>query len=93
MPMIKTTNALAARKNFGQLLEEAYYRGDEIIIERAGKPMAVIVSIEEFTNWQTERERDFAILDEVRSKNKGVSPKKIETDVDEAIKAVRKRKT
>jgi len=90
--MIKTTNALAARKNFGQLLEEAYYRGDEIIIERAGKPMAVIISIEEFENWQTERERDFAVLDEIRAKNKDISPEKIEADVDEAIKAVRKKK-
>lgn len=90
--MIKTTNALAARKNFGQLLEEAYYRGDEIIIERAGKPMAVIVSIEEFTNWQTERERDFAILDEIRAANKDKGAEEIEAIVDEAIKAVRKRK-
>lgn len=92
MPMIKTTNALAARKNFGQLLEEAYYRGDEIIIERAGKPMAVIISIEEFENWQSERERDFAVLDEVKAKNKKASPEKIEADVDEAIRAVRKKK-
>lgn len=90
--MIKTTNALAARKNFGQLLEEAYYRGDEIIIERAGKPMAVIVSIEEFENWQIEREKDFAILDEIRSKTKRVSSEKIEATVAEAIKAVRKSK-
>lgn len=90
--MIKTTNALAARKNFGQLLEEAYYRGDEIIIERAGKPMAVIVSIEEFENWQIEREQDFAILDEIRSKTKRVSSEKIEATVAEAIKAVRKSK-
>lgn len=90
--MIKTTNALAARKNFGQLLEEAYYRGDEIIIERAGKPMAVIVSIEEFENWQTERERDFAVLDKIIERTKDIPAKKIATLVDEAVKAVRKRK-
>lgn len=90
--MIKTTNALAARKNFGRLLEEAYYRGDEIIIERAGKPMAVIVSIEEFTNWQTERERDFAVVDEIGAANKDKGAEEIEAIVDEAIKAVRKRK-
>ena len=90
--MIKTINALAARKNFGQLLEEAYYRGDEIIIERAGKPMAVIISIEEFENWQSERERDFAFLDKIRERTKDISPEKIEADVAEAIKAVRKKK-
>lgn len=46
--MVKNISALAARKNFGQLLEEAYYRGDNIIIERAGKPMAVLVSVSDF---------------------------------------------
>lgn len=90
--MIRTINALAARKKFGQLLEEAYYRGDEIIVERAGKPMAVIVSIEEFKNWQTERERDFAFLDKIRERSKDLSAEKVEEIVDEAVKAVRKRK-
>ena len=90
--MIKTINALAARKRFGQLLEEAYYRGDEIIIERAGKPMAVIISIEEFTNWQAEREQDFAFLDKIRERTKDIGAEKIEEIVDEAVKAVRKRK-
>jgi prevent-host-death family protein len=90
--MIKKTSALTARKNFGQLLEEAYYRGDEIIIERAGKAMAVIISIEEFRNWQIEREKDFSILDQVRASNKGAKLGNIEKDVDEAIKAVRERK-
>lgn len=90
--MIRTTNALAARKNFGQLLEEAYYRGDQIIVERAGKPMAVIVSIEEFENWQTEREQDFTFLDKIRERTKDIDAEKIEAIIDEAVKAVRKRK-
>lgn len=88
--MVRKTNALAARKNLGQLLEEAYYRGDEIIIERAGKPMAVLISIEEFKNWQAERERDFSVLNEVKAANKGVKPKQVEKDVEETIKEVRK---
>lgn len=90
--MVRKTNALSARKNLGQLLEEAYYRGDEIIIERAGKPMAVLVSIEEFKNWQKTREKDFALLDEVKTVNKEASSKKIEKDVEEAIREVRKSK-
>jgi prevent-host-death family protein len=43
--MVKKVTALKARKNLGQLLEEVYHRGDQYIIERAGKPMAAIVPL------------------------------------------------
>jgi len=46
---VKTINALKARQNFGQMIEEVYYRGDQFIIERAGKPMAAVVPL-----WQLE---------------------------------------
>ncbi|RJQ52073.1 MAG: type II toxin-antitoxin system Phd/YefM family antitoxin [Actinobacteria bacterium] len=88
----KTTTAIKARKNLGQLLEEAYYRGDEFVIERAGKPMAVLIPIQEFQKWQKQREADFALFDEVRAKSKakGATPEKVEKDVTEAITKVRK---
>jgi len=43
--MVKKVTALKARKTLGQLLEEVYYRGDQYVIERAGKPMAAIVPL------------------------------------------------
>ena len=46
---VKILNALKARYNFGQMLEEVYYKGDQFIIERAGKPMAAVVPL-----WQLE---------------------------------------
>jgi prevent-host-death family protein len=36
---------MKARQNFGQMLEEVYYKGDQFIIERAGKPMAAVVPL------------------------------------------------
>lgn len=88
--MTKTTTAIKARKNLGQLLEGAYYRGDEFVIERAGKPMAVLIPIQEFRRWQEQREADFALFDEVRAKAKKTKPEKVEQDVAEAITKVRK---
>jgi prevent-host-death family protein len=38
----RTVSALDARRRLGELLESVYHRGDEVIIERAGKPMAVV---------------------------------------------------
>jgi prevent-host-death family protein len=89
--MAKKTTAIRARRKFGQLLEEAFYRGDEFIIERAGKPMAVLIPIQEFERWQKQREKAFAVFDEVRSRTKA-KPEEVKKNVAEAIKQVRKRK-
>ena len=44
-PPVKTINAMKARQNFGQMIEEVYYKGDQFIIERAGKPMAALIPL------------------------------------------------
>lgn len=43
--MLKTVSALQARHNLGELLEGAFHRGDQFVIERAGKPMAAVVPL------------------------------------------------
>jgi len=50
--MTKQLNALKVRQNLGQVLDEAYYQGQTVIVERAEKPMAAIVPIDDFLNWQ-----------------------------------------
>jgi len=90
MDMTKTTTAIKARRNLGQLLEEVFYRGDEFVIERAGKPMAVLIPIQEFERWQKQREKDFALFDEVRAKAKKAKPEKVEKEVGEALTKIRK---
>jgi prevent-host-death family protein len=88
--MMKTTTAIKARQNLGQLLEEAFYQGDEFIIERAGKPMAVLVPVQEFKRWQEQREKDLGIFDEVRTQTGNVGSEKVEKDVEEALSEIRK---
>ena len=43
--MEKVVDATIARRQLGTLLDEVYYRGDSIIIERKGKPLAKIVPL------------------------------------------------
>ena len=50
--MEKHIGAFEARRKFGQLLEEAFYNKDAFIIQRAGRPMAVIVSYDEYQQWR-----------------------------------------
>jgi prevent-host-death family protein len=89
--MRKTINAVRARGQLGQILEEVYYRGDQYIIERAGKPMAAVVPIELFEQWQKAKEEVFAAISAVRKGNKGISPEVIAKKVATAVRAVRKK--
>jgi prevent-host-death family protein len=47
-PPVKTINAGKARVNFGQMLDEVYYKGEHFIIERAGKPRAAVIPLSQF---------------------------------------------
>ncbi len=89
MDVIKRVNALKARQQLGQLLEEVYYRGDQYIIERAGKPMAAVVPVWFIDAWQQRREQFFAMIDAVHARNADVPPDVIEHDVAEAVQQVR----
>jgi prevent-host-death family protein len=87
--VLKKINALKARQNLGQLLEEVYYSGDQYVIERAGKPMAAIVPVWQAEEREAQRQRFFAIVENIWEKNKKVDPQKVEADVAQAVRAVR----
>lgn len=44
--MTKTINAYKLRTNLGEFLNEVFYKGNEIVIERRGKALAKIVPLE-----------------------------------------------
>jgi len=88
----KTVNAVRARGNLGQILEEVYYRGDQYIIERSGKAMAAVVPVEQFEQWRKERDAFFEVVDEIRERNRKVPPERIEQDVVTASRAARGRR-
>jgi len=89
----KTVNALKARRNLGQLLEEVYYKGDQYVIERAGRPMAAVVPIWQLEEWQKRRQRFFGMVGELWEKNEPVRPDVIEQEVKEATRAARAKAT
>ena len=87
--MVKKLSALKARQNLGQVMNEVSLKGDDYIIERAGKPLVAIVSMEKYRILQKEREEALRVLDKVWGKMKSEKPEVIEKTIDEAIKSVR----
>ena len=89
--MVRKVNALKARKTLGTLLEGAFYKGEQYVIERAGRPMAALVPMAQLKAWQERRARFFSTLDAVGKKTKGAKPEVIAREVAAAVKAVRVR--
>jgi len=89
--VLKKINALKARQNLGQILEEVYYSGDQYVIERAGKPMAAIVPVWQAEEREAERQRFFAMVENIWERNKKADPQQVEADVAKAVRAVRRK--
>jgi prevent-host-death family protein len=88
--MLKTVNAVKARQNLGQLINEVYLKDDQYIIERDGKPMVALVPLKHLERWLKQKEKDFEVFEQIRGKNKKVKRKKLERDVNLAIQAIRR---
>ena len=88
--MEKTIGAYEARRSLGKLIEEAFYKKDAFIIERSGRPMAVIVSIDDYHTWQRlAKERVFAMMETAQKRSQTVPSAEVERDVREALKQLR----
>jgi prevent-host-death family protein len=87
--MKRTISAVEARKRLGELLESVYYRGDEIVIERAGKPMAVVIPSSRYEAIERKRERMWQLIAEAHERNKDVPPEVLEREIEQAIQEVR----
>ena len=87
--MKRKLSAVDARKKLGEILEGVYYRGDEVVIEGAGKPMVVVIPAALYARLETDRERLFELIEMNWEGNKDVPFEGIEKDVEEAIREVR----
>src|SRR5438105_942090 len=91
--MKRRLSAVEARKKLGEILDGVYYRGDEVVIERAGKPLAVVVPATLYEQHQRNQkeaaEALMAISNRLYERNKDVPREVLEAEIDEAIKEVR----
>jgi prevent-host-death family protein len=91
--MTKTIKASVARQQFSKVLTDVYRTETRVLVEKSGIPVAAIISAKDLarlTRLEAERERDFAILDEMREAFKDVPAEEIEREVTKALSDVRK---
>ena len=90
--MKRTISAMEARQHFGEVLEGVRYRGDEVVIERAGKPMAVVIPTERYEALEQARDRVFELMEKNWEHNKNVPSEEIERDIADAVREVRSKR-
>ena len=61
--MRRKLSAVEARKRLGEILEGVDHRGDEVVIERAGKPMAVVIPADVYGSIERSRDRLFELIE------------------------------
>jgi len=89
MKMLKKISAMKARQNLGQIMNEVSLKGDDYIIERAGKPLVAVVSMEKFQTLQRDRDEAMSALEQIWEKMKDESPKTVTKTINEAVEAAR----
>jgi prevent-host-death family protein len=88
--LTRRISAKDARNNFGDLLGQVRYSGEPVIVEKQGRPFAVLISPEDFERFQTiAKEQFFETVREIQQANKDVDPDQVLADVTEAVEAVR----
>lgn len=80
--MLKTVSAIKVRQNLGQLMNEVSIKADEYIVERAGKPLVAIISIEKYLNIKGNREDFFRLYS---SMQKNADTENVDEDLAEAL--------
>ncbi len=84
------------RNQPGTLLDRVFYRGESFVVEKAGEARAVIVPIRDYQEMQQRkqaaRERFWAMTQELQQAFEGVDSRKIESEIEQAIREVRAAK-
>ena len=90
--MVKRMSAREARNSFSDLLGLVYYSKEAVIVEKRGRPFAVVINPKDYERLLEEREKRFAVFDEVRAKNPDVTPQEAEEDAAREVTASRQQR-
>jgi len=88
--MTTTMGAKEARENFSDLLGRVQDCNEAVIVEKNGKPVAVVISPDQYERFrESAGERFFQTVDQIRADNAAEDPDQIYEDVTAIVEQVR----
>lgn len=89
MKMLKRISAMKIRQNLGQVMNEVSIRGDEYVIERAGKPLVAIIPMEKYWKLQRDLDEFLAEVEGFQAAAGDADPEVLEKAISEAVNAAK----
>jgi antitoxin YefM len=84
-------SAREARANFSDVLGRVYYTKEPVVVEKKGRPFAVVISPEDYEWLLAEREKDWSVIQSVQERNADKDPNEVLRDVTAEVEAVRQQ--
>lgn len=89
--MVRTMVAPETARGYIDLFDGIVNGDDEVVVERDGKPVAVLMNPETYARLLgLERTRDWAVIDRVRARNADRDPDEVFADVSAEVDAARR---
>lgn len=83
-------SAKEAQDNFNDIISRAYDKSEPTIVERHGKPVAVVISPEQYEQFRSQATRElFDTIREIHDRNRDADPDEIEAEIARAVAEVR----
>jgi len=90
--LVKRMSTQQARANFSELLGSVYYTKNPVIVERKGKPFAVVISPEQYESLSKQQEKAWAVVEEIQARNRNKDPDEVLADVTKVVEEVRQER-
>ena len=88
--MLKKISAMKVRQNLGQVMNEVSLRGDDYVVERAGRPLVAIIPMEKYGRLQRDLEEFGEEVKRFQQSVKDVDPRELDTAIEEAVLTAKK---
>lgn len=87
--MQKIVSAGQARSQLGRIMNDVSKKGDNVIVERSGKPLVVMIPLQ---TYEALRNQEFFFWDQVdaiRTKAAGFSQEEIDSSISESVRSAK----
>lgn len=88
--------AKQARDNFTDILGMVYYGKQSVVVERKGRPFAVVLNPQEYEKYErykkAAKKRILEIMEEIQAANKNAPYEQVLRDVTEEVEKVRSKR-
>lgn len=88
--MVRRLSSKEARSNFADIIGSVFYTNEAVVVEKNGKPMAVVISPDDYARYQkSEKQQLFQTIREIQEHNHDKDPEEMEADIAAAVADVR----